>query len=251
MLKILRKIMVTGMITENYDAAKPPARSRGEVKRGGRCANCSSCSAACPTGAIRHDSGDLIIDHRACIFCGNCIEECERGALQQTGNYNLAELSGQLKEAGNSLRNKIISILGRSLAIRHVDVGSCNACEWELTALSNPIYDLQQYGIDFVASPRHADMLMVTGVVTRNLTQALLMTYEAVPVPKLVMAVGACAASGRTFGQSYAIRGGVDIFIPVDIYVPGCPPRPQALLYGLLLALDKIKWYSKKKFPQK
>ena len=98
-----------------------------------------------------------------------------------------------------------------------------------MNALSNPIYDLQQYGIDFVASPRHADMLMVTGVVTRNLTQALLMTYEAVPTPKIVMAVGACAASGQVFGSSYAIRGAVDELVPVDIYVPGCPPRPQAL----------------------
>jgi len=126
------------------------------------------------------------------------------------------------------------------LHIRHVDVGSCNACDFEMNALNNPIYDLQQYGIDFVPAPRHADMLMVTGVVTRNLTQALLMTYEAVPNPKIVMAVGACAASGQVFGSSYAIRGAVDELVPVDIYVPGCPPSPQALLYGLLLVMDKL-----------
>ncbi|MBP2655439.1 MAG: ndhK [Firmicutes bacterium] len=241
MLKILRKIMATGTVTESYDVTAVPARSRGEVREAKKCASCGACSSACPTGAVRLGNDDVTIDQRACIFCGNCIEACEHGALQQTGNYKLGELSNQLEEMGNELKAKIVRTLGRSLAIRHLDVGSCNACDWELTALGNPVYDLQQYGIDFVASPRHADMLMVTGVVTRNLTQALLMTYEAVPDPKLVMAVGACAASGRTFGESYAIQGGVDRFIPVDIYVPGCPPRPQALLYGLLLALDRIK----------
>jgi Ni,Fe-hydrogenase III small subunit len=123
-----------------------------------------------------------------------------------------------------------------------VDIGSCNACDFEMTHMyTNPVYDLQQYGIDFVASPRHADMLMVTGVVTRNSTQSLRMTYEATPSPKLVMAVGACACSGQVFGDSYAIRGGVDEQVPVDIYVPGCPPKPQALLHGLLLALDRLK----------
>ncbi len=131
-------------------------------------------------------------------------------------------------------------MLGRSLAIRHVDVGSCNACDFEMSALLNPVYDITQYGIDFVASPRHADMLMVTGVVTRNLRKALEMTLEATPTPRLVMAVGACACSGRVFGKTYAQEGPVDSIVPVDIYVPGCPPRPQALIYGLLLALDRL-----------
>jgi len=161
--------------------------------------------------------------------------------LKHSGQYKLATLSGSLSEqASDELRQKIRKVLGRSLHIRHVDVGSCNACDFEMAALNNPFYDIQQYGIDFVPSPRHADLLMVTGVVTRNLTQALQMTYAAAPTPKLVMAVGACAASGQTFGSSYAICGGVDALVPVDIYVPGCPPRPQALLYGLLLALDRL-----------
>ena len=104
----------------------------------------------------------------------------------------------------------------------------------------NPIYDIQQYGIDFVASPRHADLLMITGVVTRNLKSALEATIRATPTPRLIMAVGACAASGKVFGNTYAQEGAVDKFIAVDIYVPGCPPRPQALIHGLLLALDRL-----------
>ena len=131
-------------------------------------------------------------------------------------------------------------MLGRSLHIRHVDVGSCNACDFEMGALLNPVYDVAQYGIDFVASPRHADLLMVTGVVTRNLRPALEATFKATPAPKLVMAVGACACSGKVFGDTYAEEGPVNEIVPVDIYVPGCPPRPQALLYGLLLALDRL-----------
>lgn len=107
-------------------------------------------------------------------------------------------------------------------------------------ALLNPVYDVAQYGIDFVASPRHADLLMVTGVVTRNLRPALEATFKATPAPKLVMAVGACACSGKVFGDTYAEEGPVNEIVPVDIYVPGCPPRPQALLYGLLLALDRL-----------
>lgn len=242
MLNLLKKIIYTGRVTENYDAGIMPARFRGELSvDNATCHDCHGCANVCPVNAIIIKEDTLIIDHKACIFCGRCVEYCEHQLLKHTNNYKLAMLNGALSgNAGDVLKKKIRTVLGRSLHIRHVDAGSCNACDFEMTALSNPIYDLQQYGIDFVASPRHADMLMVTGVVTRNLAQALLMTYEATPNPKLVMAVGACAASGNTFGLSYAIRGGADAFVPVDVYVPGCPPRPQALLYGLLLALDRI-----------
>jgi len=242
LISILKKMLYTGIVTEQYDKGIPPARFRGEVVvENSACKNCLSCIAVCPTQAITKKDKALVINHKACIFCGRCVEYCEKQQLKHTNHYKLANYSADILNAeGDLLKKKIKNVLGRSLHIRHVDVGSCNACDFEMNALSNPYYDLQQYGIDFVASPRHADMLMITGVVTRNLTQALLMTYEAMPSPNLVMAVGACAASGQVFGSSYAIRGAVDELLPVDIYVPGCPPRPQALLYGLLLAIDKL-----------
>jgi len=142
---------------------------------------------------------------------------------------------------GERLHEKIKNIFGRSLSIREVDAGSCNACEVEVTALSNPIYDMERFGIHIVASPRHADMLLVTGPVSRNMELALLKTYNATPEPKLVAAMGSCACNGGIFGETYASGGGVDRFIPVDLYIPGCPPRPHAVIFGLMVAVDKLE----------
>lgn len=242
MINILKKIIYTGLLTEKPDEGIPPSRFRGEVVvNAANCQGCQACIAHCPTQAIVRTGEEIRINHKACIFCGRCVEQCEGQSIKHTKEYKLATVTACLEEhMGQLLTTKIRAAFGRSLHIRHVDAGSCNACDFEMNALSNPIYDLQQYGIDFVASPRHADLLMVTGVVTRNLTQALCMTYEAVPAPKIVMAVGACAASGQVFPNSYAIRGAVDAVVPVDVFVPGCPPRPQALLYGLLLVMEKF-----------
>jgi Ni,Fe-hydrogenase III small subunit len=135
---------------------------------------------------------------------------------------------------------RIGRVLGRSLAIRQVDAGSCNGCELEISALSNPIYDLERLGIQFVASPRHADMLLVTGPVTRNMELALWKAYQATADPKVVVAVGACGISGGIFGRNYATVGGVNEVVPVDVFIPGCPPRPEALLYGILLAVGRL-----------
>lgn len=139
------------------------------------------------------------------------------------------------------LGSRIRGLLKRSLQIRHLDAGSCNGCDWEIQALLGPAYDLQRLGIDIVASPRHADMLFVTGSVTRNLQQAAEMTYEAMPAPGLVVAVGACACGGGVLQGSYCTAGGVGNVLPVDLWIPGCPPRPQALLHGLLLAMDRME----------
>ncbi len=144
------------------------------------------------------------------------------------------------EELGKQLTRRSQSILHRSLHLRHLDSGSCNACDWEITATTNAIYDIQRFGIDFVASPRHADAVLVTGPVTRNLEIAVRRTYAAMPEPKLVIAVGVCACSGAVFPAGYAAGDGVAAVLPVDIYIPGCPPRPQAIIQGLLLAMDRI-----------
>ena len=139
-----------------------------------------------------------------------------------------------------ALRRAIRRTLGRSLHVRHLDAGSCNGCDWEIAALLNPYHDIQRLGIDFVASPRHADLLLVTGIMTRNLEDAARRTYEAMPEPRLVVAVGACAISGGVFAGSYAGRDGIGEVLPVDVFVPGCPPRPEALIHGLLLAVGRM-----------
>ena len=146
---------------------------------------------------------------------------------------SLAELSEKLDQVA---RRK----LGRSLSIREVDAGSCNGCELEIHALSNAFYDLERFGLRFVASPRHADVLLVTGPVTKNMREALLRTYNATPDPKWVVAVGGCAADGGIFKGSYAVVGGVSDAVPVDLHIPGCPPSPTALLKGLLALLQHV-----------
>ena len=129
--------------------------------------------------------------------------------------------------------------LGRSLSIREIDAGSCNGCELEIHALNNAYYDIERFGIEFVASPRHADVLMVTGPVTKNMREALLRTYDATPNPKWVVAVGDCGRDGGCFAGSYALVGGVSAVIPVDLHIPGCPPTPTAMLQGLLALLER------------
>jgi Ni,Fe-hydrogenase III small subunit len=138
-----------------------------------------------------------------------------------------------------ALQERILAVLGRALCIRAVDAGSCNGCELEIHALGNPLYNLEGLGIRFVASPRHADLLLVTGPVSRNMEVALRRTYEATPDPKLVVAVGDCGCTGGIFGESYASRGRVANVIPVDVIVPGCPPGPRQILAGILTAISK------------
>jgi Ni,Fe-hydrogenase III small subunit len=145
----------------------------------------------------------------------------------------IAELAARVDQAAQHR-------LGRSLAIREIDAGSCNACELEIHALNNAIYDLERFGLRFVASPRHADVLLVTGPVTHNMREALERTYQATPDPKWVVAVGDCARDGGVFAGSYACIGGVSAVVPVDLHIPGCPPSPLALLKGLLALLEGV-----------
>jgi Ni,Fe-hydrogenase III small subunit len=146
-----------------------------------------------------------------------------------------------LRVAGQRLRDDILENFAGALTIRHVDAGSCNGCELEINALNNPYYNLEALGIKFVASPRHADMLLVTGPVSRNMEIALRRTYEATPEPKLVVAIGDCGCTGGIFGESYASCGRVSNVIPVDVAVPGCPPTPLAIMQGILTAISARK----------
>ena len=210
----------------------------------------------CPTRALsKKDDDSMTLDNAKCIMCGYCAEsaptlikiENKCASPTRTKNHlveystpqeHLSEKS--YEKMGTELQEKIRKLFGRSLAIREVDAGSCNGCEIEITALNNPIYDIERFGIHFVSSPRHADVLLVTGPASRNMETALLRTYEATPSPKIVIAVGACACSGGIFGDTYATNGGIDKIVPVDVYIPGCPPRPEVLIQGLLLAVNRM-----------
>jgi Ni,Fe-hydrogenase III small subunit len=156
-----------------------------------------------------------------------------RPALTET-----APAAGEFADLGVQFADAARKRLGRSLSIRHVDAGSCNACELEIHALSNPYYDLERYGLRFVASPRHADVLLVTGPVTLNMREALERTWAAMPAPKWVVAAGACAIDGGLFASGYACAAGVGAIVPVDLRISGCPPSPRALLGGLLALLE-------------
>lgn len=158
--------------------------------------------------------------------------------IARTGIATEAAPEAAGREAGR-IQRELLAILGRALAIRQVDAGSCNACELEIHALQNPYYNIEGLGIRFVASPRHADMLLVTGPVSRNMETALKRTYEAAPEPRLVVAVGDCGCTGGIFGESYASCGAVSKVIPVDVAIPGCPPPPLEILRGILSAVQR------------
>jgi Ni,Fe-hydrogenase III small subunit len=149
--------------------------------------------------------------------------------------------SGALHPAAQAIGDELLAILGRALAIRQVDAGSCNGCELEIHALGNPYYNLEGLGLKFVASPRHADLLLVTGPVARNMEVALRRTYDATPAPKLVVAVGDCGCDGGLFGAGYASCGRVSNVIPVDVAVPGCPPPPLEILRAILTAVQRCR----------
>ena len=172
---------------------------------------------------------------------GNNSEAKPKDQLVRFSSDVSPSLAKSYEVIGSELKEKITKLFGRSLAIREVDAGSCNGCEIEIAALNNPIYDIERFGIHFVSSPRHADILLVTGPASRNMEIALRRTYEATPSPKIVIAVGACAFDGGIFGDTYATTGGIDKVVHVDVYIPGCPPRPELLLQGLLLAVNRLK----------
>jgi Ni,Fe-hydrogenase III small subunit len=278
MFEIIRKSLATGVVTTAYPRTpahvSSQARGRPEIDFP-NLKDARPGAAACPTGALScNDSNGkriVTLDLGKCTFCGLCAETdpairmtnvCElaarsRADLITTAEYQIPANGGQPKlldlrpsnlnpqpsnvsDLGAELKARIGKAFGRSLHIREVDAGSCNGCEVEIVGLNSPVYDIERFGIHFVASPRHADMLLVTGPVSSNMELALRKTYEAMPPPRLVVSVGACACSGGIFGQNYATVGGVDKVIPVDVYIPGCPPNPHALLHGILTAIGRL-----------
>src|SRR5713226_3421793 len=290
MFKILQKTVKTGIVTVNYPAepAKISQHFRGRPSFDfDKWKDARPAAEVCPTGAIslsdKGDSRKVTVDYGLCVFCGLCAEASSDQAVRITQEFELATADRRnliltaeyslnadrthrkfrkvdresvnaktdVESLGEKARERIHKLLGRSLAIREVDAGSCNGCELEIVALNNPIHDIERFGIQFVAPPRHADMLLVTGPVTRNMELALLKTYRAMPEPKVVVAVGACGISGGIFGENYASLGGVDNVVPVDVYIPGCPPRPLALIHGILLAVGQLREKRYDEYPSK
>jgi len=209
---------------------------------------CRRCVDVCPYGAISR-APRLAIDLGKCLFCTTCTEACPYQAIHFLPDARLAAdrrdnlvVTADAKPGlAQALDAKRLSLFGRSLKFREVSAGGCNACEADTNVLSTIGWDLGRFGIQFVASPRHADGLWVTGPVTENMHQALLATYEAIPDPKIVVACGACAINGGPYIDSPQVRNGADSLIPVDLYIPGCPPHPATILDGLLRILDKLQ----------
>jgi Ni,Fe-hydrogenase III small subunit/Pyruvate/2-oxoacid:ferredoxin oxidoreductase delta subunit len=231
-----------------------PDRHGGALKvEAAKCADgCSACVPVCPTEAITRPAGKAVaLDLGRCIFCAECVAACPTKAITQTGDHRMAVrkredlvLGGAGREElrlAAALDEKLRRLFGRSLRLRQVSAGGCAACEADVNVLGTIGWDLSRFGIQFVASPRHADGLLITGPVTKAMELALKKTWDAVPEPKIVIAVGACAIAGGPFVGHPEHLGGAASVVPVDLYIPGCPPHPLTILDGLLRLLDRLE----------
>jgi Ni,Fe-hydrogenase III small subunit/ferredoxin len=248
MIKAMLARLQQGHRTISFPKGTPalPERFRGRpIVDSSKCAaDCKLCVDNCPTGAIKKENNVLSIDLGRCLFCAQCEGNCSCGAIKFSGEYRLAAktqddliLRGQEMKLADALDKRMKKLFGRSLKLRQVSAGGCNACEADTNVLGTVVYDLGRFGVQFVASPRHADGLLITGPVTENMKLALEKTYDAVPDPKITIAVGACAISGGPYVDLPQVHNGADKIIPVDLYIPGCPPHPLTILDGLLRLL--------------
>jgi len=252
MLKALHQRLRQGHRTFAYPRRWPelPERFRGlPAIDASRCPEgCRDCAAACPTEAITVESSTVRLDLGRCLFCGECAAACPEGAVGYTSEFRLAArrredlllIGGGAPARATALDERLRRIFGRSLRLRQVSAGGCNGCEVEVNVLNTVVFDLARFGIQFVASPRHADGLLITGPVTQGMREALRLAYQAVPAPKLVIAVGACAISGGPYVDHPEATNGAESTVPVDLFVPGCPPHPWTILDGLLRLLGRV-----------
>jgi len=252
MFHIINQRIKQGYRTISYPRGELPVlpeRFRGlPVVDPSKCPDgCAKCAEACPTDAISIN-GDMKIDLGRCLFCSDCTDACPEGAIKYTPEFRLATRNrddlitdGKALKLAEALDKKSRRIFGRSLHLRQVSTGGCNACEADINVLATVVFDLGRFGIKIVAAPRHADGLIVTGPVTKNMKLALEKTYIATPAPKFVIAVGACAISGGPFVDHAEHHNGCDSLLPVDLYIPGCPPHPLTILDGILRLLGRME----------
>jgi len=251
MLKWLFRGLRHGIVTTGYPARpeRVPTGYRGRIAVLRPDDAPESVASLCPTAAIRVEDGRISLDRGRCILCGACVTNApERFAFEADYETAVRRRSALvLGEEAPTVLEELLPTLGdrswtlrRSIHIRHVDAGSDGAEEWEIQALTNPYYDMQRLGLYFTLAPRHADVLLVTGGVTHSMRDPLLRTYEVMPEPKAVIAVGTDACSGGFSATTGEVAGGVDQVLPVDVYVPGSPPAPIAILHGLLLAVGVV-----------